>query len=358
MRLLQRFCCSHLFAGLLIGFLWLGLQLPAVANTSPVQASTVVPSEHRRGLEQTFLTYPEWFLVFSPAEYAAFTAQNSPSDFPFFGHIGQFWGSYKAVFDETRQQGLDLNPGYHLMIMVIGVSTTVEYALKSAYEGVMGRLSDFAGGHATAEDAYAAKVAQDYVDFIRVLPWYEYDFWSKLKVLWQDVPYSGSGMLRKWERRFMLTNEYLLKAGYAQLIKLGTKSVYDAPLLVTAVHLSAAPTSNQKYADIKILQTFADQSVMATVPRYEAFTRYASHLAQQGIDFRDIAGNQTVILVSLLGGQTWKPQVGIEKILLEQNILTVAGQKRIVATVKVPALAAALRDWSKEKVQVEHVFDY
>jgi len=44
------------------------LLLAAVAAT----AQPVAPPEHRRGEEQTFLTYPEWFLVHSPAEYAAF----------------------------------------------------------------------------------------------------------------------------------------------------------------------------------------------------------------------------------------------------------------------------------------------
>jgi hypothetical protein len=349
---------TPLLVAIFVSSLWLGLLNESIASTIPNNSSVVTPLEHRRGLEQTFLTYPEWFLVFSPAEYAVFTAKNSPSIFPFFGHIGQFWTSYQAVYAETRRQELDLNPGYHLMIMVIGVSTTVEYALKAAYEGVIGRLSEFAGGYATPEDQYAAKVAQDYVDFIRVLPWYEYDFWSKLTGLWHGVPYTGSKMIRKWERRFLLTNEYLLKAAYAQLIKLGTKSVYDTPLLVTAVHLSALPSQNQGYPDIKILQKLEDQSFLVTIPRYEAFTNYANNVAQQGIDFREIAGNRSIILVSLLGEQTWIPKVGIEKILLEQTILTEPSKKRVVATVSVQTLAAALRDWSKDKVQVEHVFDY
>ncbi len=328
----------------------------ADANDSP--ASVVTPLEHRRGLEQTFLTYPEWFLVFSPAEYAVFIAKKPPSEFPFFGHVEQFWGSYKAVFNETRKQGLDLNPGYHFMIMVIGVSTTLEYALKSAYESVVGRITEFLGGNSTAEDKYAAKVAQDYVDFIRVSPWYEYDFWSKLKGLWREVPYGGSHLLRKWERRWALTTEYLLKTAYAQLIKLGTKSVYETPLLVTAAHLSAEPKPNVQLPDIKLIQKFTDQSALVAIPRYEAFMNYARHLAEQGMDFREIAGNQSVILVSLLGEQNWTPQVGIEKILLEQTILTEPEKKRVVATVKVKALGAALRDWSKDRVKVEHVFDY
>ena len=47
----------------------------------------VTPPEHRRGAEQTLLTFPEWFLVYSPAEYAAFVKTSPPSEFPFLGHI-------------------------------------------------------------------------------------------------------------------------------------------------------------------------------------------------------------------------------------------------------------------------------
>jgi hypothetical protein len=121
----------------------------------------VAGPEHVRGVEQTLLTYPEWFLVFSPHEYGEFIAANEPSRFPYYGHIGQFWQSYKAVFDETQRRGLDLNPGYHLMIMVIGTSTTVEYAIKSAYELLVGRLAASTAGKTTPEDTHAAAVAQD-----------------------------------------------------------------------------------------------------------------------------------------------------------------------------------------------------
>src|SRR5262249_59745368 len=45
------------------------------------------PMEHRRGGDQTFLTFPEWFLVYSPAEYAAYVTDRAPSRFPFIGHV-------------------------------------------------------------------------------------------------------------------------------------------------------------------------------------------------------------------------------------------------------------------------------
>jgi hypothetical protein len=348
--------------GWTIAILFFALAVTLPSSATETQAATaatnVTPAEHARGLEQTFLTYPEWFLVFSPAEYAQFIANERPSNFPYVGHIRQFWQSYKAVFNETRARGLDLNPGYHLMIMVIGVSTTVEYTVKSAYENLIGRFTEQMQSHPTAEDRYAVTVAKDYVSFIRVLPWYEYDFWSKLKGLWRDTPLFGEDIARKWERRFALTTEYGVKVIYGQLIKVATKSMYDAPLLVTAVHVNSPPQADAKLPDIKLLENFTDGSVLVTVPRYEAFMGYAQGLAQQGLDFREIAGNQTIILVSLIGPESWTPKTGISKILFEQPILTQRGFKRVAATVEVKSMGKALREWTEQRISVEHIFDY
>jgi hypothetical protein len=339
---------------------WLRRALAAVcaAWALAAAAAPVTPPEHVRGVEQTFLTYPEWFLVFSPAEYAQYVRKHSPDGFPFWGQVGQFWEGYYAVTRESRARGEDVNPGYHLMIMVIGTSTSVEYAIRSAYESLLGRLSAAVAGADTAEDRHGARVAQDYVDFIRVLPWYEYDFAKQLKVLWRDVPWTGEHMVRKWERRFALTTEYGIKALYGQFIRLATRSIYETPLLVTAVVTEPAPRPDPKLPELKLLRTLPDGGGLATVPRYDAFMTYAQGLAAQGLEFREIAGNDSIILVSLIGARDWTPQTGIERRLLEQTILTDPARKRVVATVRVRQLGAALREWSAGDVQVEHVFDY
>jgi hypothetical protein len=342
-----------LLAGLALGAF---AAAPDLAPATPV--APVAPPEHVRGVEQTFLTYPEWFLVFSPAEYAQYVQGSSPDGFPFVGHIGQFWEGYYAVTRESRAMGHALNPGYHLMVMVIGVSTSVEYALRSVYERLLGRLSQAAAGAATPEDRLASRVAQEYVDFIRVLPWYEFDFWAPLRSLWTDVPWAGPDLLRKWERRFALSTEYGIKALYAKLIKGGTKSIYDTPLLVTAAVVQPAPRPDARLPDLKVLQPLADGSVLVTVPRYDAFTVHAQALAAQGLEFREIAGNRSILLVSLVGAAAWEPTAGIDKRLFAQPILTQPGRKRVVATVRVPQLGAALREWSRQGVTVEHLFDY
>ena len=338
-----------------MGTLATGLAL--ASGTAAAPAKPVAGAEHVRGVEQTLLTYPEWFLVFSPYEYGEFIGSAVPSRFPYYGHIAQFWESYKAVFDETRRRGLDLNPGYHLMIMVIGTSTTVEYAIKSAYETLVGRLAESLAGRPTPEDRHAAAMAQDYVRFIRIQPWYEYDFGRALAGLWHGVPATGPDMIRKWERRFALTTEYTIKMGYAKLIKLGTKSIYDAPVPVTALVTRPQPGANAALPELKVLSALQDGAALITIPRYEAFMTYAQALAGQGVNFSEIAGNDSFILVSVLAPRSWKPQSPAE-LLLVQPILTQTGIQRVVMTVPVGKLAEALRQWSEAKLQIEHIFDY
>src|SRR6202000_72795 len=95
----------------------------------------------RRPPAQPSLPFPEWYLVHSPAEYARYLASGAPpSQFPLFSHIGQFWQGYRAVDGELGRY--PFNGGYHLMVMVIGTSTTVEYALKGSYEHTIGRLDE------------------------------------------------------------------------------------------------------------------------------------------------------------------------------------------------------------------------
>ena len=322
-------------------------------------AAPVTPKTYWRAPEQTYLTYPEWFLVFSPAEYAAFVQTAPPSEFPFLGHIGQFWQGYRAIWGATRK-AYPVNWGYHVMIVVIGVSTTAEYGLRSAYETLVGRLSELTTGDGrTEEDALGARVAQEYVDFIRVEPWYRFDFVERLVRLWRECPLFGARPLRKWERRYALTTEYGAKVLYGWLIRKLTEVSYEAERTDTAALVSALPPGLEtEIADLKVLDRLPDGSVLTTLPRYEAFKDRAALLANRGVRFVEIAGNRGVILVSALGPHDFRPDPKLGTLLFAQPILTVPGRRRIVLEVKVDGLDTALRELGTPPLQVEHVYDY
>lgn len=337
---------AHLITGLVVAAL--------TAATAPLSGDDAPPAPESldRPADQTFLTYPEWFLVFSPEEYATYLVDRAPSDFPYFGHVDQFWESYGRVSDATADQ--PFNAGYHMMLWVIGGSTSVEYAVKATWERLVGRFTEQLRPGMTEEDHVAAAVARQYVDFIVHTPWFKFDFNHAVAQVW-DAPAMGDGMVRKWERRYALTTEFLVKSLYGKLIAAGTAASYAPTQLITTVGLDDAPPILPGFPDIK---RHDGDGVVVTVPRYQAFTDYAMALAGAGMAFRSIAGNDGPILLTVLAPVAWDPgQLGTgADVLFRQPVLTATETDRVAVVVPVAELAATLR--ACREVRVEHIFDY
>lgn len=330
-----------------------------VAGSTAVPDVSLVPPQDRRGTEQTLLTFPEWFLVHSPAEYARLTQRRPPQDFPFLGHIGLLWSSYAAVTREQLHDGYPFNPGYHMMIWVIASSTTIEYALRAAYENTVGRVGWVLGGRReTDEDRYAARAAQDYVDFIRQEPWYLFDFTSRLVHLWTDVPFWGPGLVRKWERRYALTTEYTVKAVYGKLIEKATRATYTPAKMATDVVVDSIPTGWTPPPDVSILDRHADGRTVLSLPRYFDFRIAATALAKQGVRIGDVAGNQSVILVTIWADRNVPLDPAAGRVLFRQPMSMPSDKCRIAMLIPVNTLSAFLLSAPARGWTVEHVYDY
>jgi hypothetical protein len=156
--------------------------------------------------------------------------------------------------------------------------------------------------------------------------------------------------VRKWERKYALTTEYLIKGGYAWLIKKATKAAYEEPLPVTAVVVDRLPAElGRDLPELKVVTP-----TLVLVPRYDKFMYYAAGLAAKGANFEEIAGNRTPILVSALVPETWQA----DGILFEQPILTRPHTKRVVLQVPVASLAPLLKRLAADGARLEHVYDY
>jgi hypothetical protein len=319
-------------------------------SDQPIQT----PKEHIRPGDQTFLTYPEWFLVHSPREQADYFSKHTATSFPYFSHILQMWKSYRLV---NRQISgvFKFNGGYHMMIWVIASSTTVEYALKAFYEKLIGRITD-TGNVATAEDQLNADYMRDYVNFIMQTPWYEYDYFSQLRKLWQDVPYFGNHPIRKWERRFYLSYEFLVKGMYGWVIKKATKSIYEEPILGTAVVVHGGKRTDNPA--IRFLKTLPDGSSLLMLPRYGDFAPAARELALAGAQFGEVAGNATTILVTVKGHAA--PEIGKDaaRVIFTQPIVTAPGTSRVAFAVRIAHLHKFLLSVEKTGAQLEHIYDF
>jgi hypothetical protein len=312
----------------------------------------VTPAADVRPADQTFLTFPEWFLVFSPEEQAEYYKRQTSTTFPFMSHVSQMWQSYRIINKQIKED-FPVNTGYHFMIWVIASSTTVEYCAKSLYENLIGRLTD-TKTVVTDEDKFNAQYANDYVVFIKDRPWYEFDFKSQLKKLW-SLPKTGDYFFRKWERRFFLMSELLVKWGYGKLIGMGTQTVYGAALPTTLVLVDKLP---EGFSSEKVLKTFDDQSALIKLPRYDKFNGAVNSLANKGVAFREIAGNNSAILLSVITSVNQNLNYENAQIIFVQPITSDRSKKRIAIVTPVPQLHNLLNQLSKDGVTIEHVFDY
>ncbi|HTL82042.1 MAG TPA: hypothetical protein VL651_10075 [Bacteroidia bacterium] len=311
-----------------------GLVIPKewlAANKGPV-----TPTKDCRPGDQTFLTYPEWFLVFSPQEQADYFKTHTATSFPFMSHVSQMWEGYRIVNDQIKGN-FPVNSGYQWMIRVINSSSTVEYSIKAWYETIVGRITD-TGIPLTDEDKFDAAFTSDYADFIRDRPWYEFDFKSQLEKLWSSTSFFGDHFFRKLERKYMLTSELIVKYIYGKIIGMGTKEVYDEALPTTVAIM--------------------DNGQMEVLPRYDKFGAAALGLAQKGLNFEEIAGNTSAILISVIVPSNANEDLGKAKIVFTQPVSSAPEKKRVVLAVPVHDLSELLLEFDRKKMKAEHVFDY
>ncbi len=310
-----------------------------------------VPGYHRP-LVSTFLTFPEWYIVYSSQEYAQVLEKGLPSEFPYFSAIGQFWKSY--CYCNALAKKYPFNSENHVMIMVIGTSLTLEYIAKGIYENTIGRFSEWTSNHnQVQEDKYAYHVANTYGEFIPLRPWYEFTFLKSFKGLWGLTELWGENAFRKWERKFILSVEYLFKAFYAWGIELGTHATYGVAETKTGAWLNAP--SHLLNKDIEKVASVDDKSMIALLPRYQPFTQQAIYLVENNATFIDIADNQLIMLSADVPSGT---PLNVGVIVFSLKILIKPGFERIAVAVPVSQLHEVIKALQQMGGKVEHIYDY
>ena len=334
-------------------------QIPAPIP-QPESRRTVVAGipNYARPEDDTYLGFPEWYIVWSYQEKADFQENRLPSGFPYFGAVRQYWQSYCCISRILRGQ-YPWNAGEQVMLVVIGTSFSAEYILKGLYEETIGRLSEWSSGYQfTSEDQYAYKVAREYADFVHVRPFYEFHFARHVRGLWTDNSLWGPHPLRKWERRFFLTLDYASEALYCSLIEWATHASYGhEPNDTYAWVENLNQEQLSQIPHVKVVKQAGPQAEIVVIPRYQEFTAVASNLAQHGVRWVEIAGN-TQITVSVLASQSWRYEGSAGRQLFSMPLLTHAGRQRAVLMCPVQSLNQVLNTLSSRDVLVEHVYDY
>lgn len=324
----------------------------AASLATPYEAIWSAPADTR--IESwSWLTYPEWHIVYSAESFAAFLEDAPPSRFAYGREIGGFWSSYCAVNRAT--EGMPARDSYKPTIYIIGVSYTLELAGKAAYERTIGAVVERLAGAESEDDRYATRVQADYAAFLHETPWYRYDFATALQGLWAIE--DPARPVRHWERRLVLSAEYGVKIGYARAIgALVGATGYDERTLRFVVRGERAVLET-----IDARFTARDEVraglLLVDAPRYEQFTDLTRKLAHANVTIEEIAGNDDIFFTALVPiGTDLETDAGAP--LFTISLDGHPGLERVGLSVKVRELQAAIRRIEAAGGTLEHVYDY
>ncbi len=323
---------------------------PGFAAGAPF-ASRLPGPEGRRPEAQTWLTYPEWSIVYSAETYGRYLAGgNRPSGFSHWRQVRGFWSSLCQLNRAAAASGG--SGDYKVMLYTIGLSFSAEMLVKAAYENTLGRLSEWIGGHRSPNDAYNAEVWRSYGAFMHQTPWYRFPFGRAVSGLW-SIPAGGSPF-RHWERRLALSLEYGVKAGYAALIGWASGATLGRDEL-TLRFVARGPLGG---ADPRLRQVgrLDGGLVVIEAPRYAEFTELMRRLAERRVELVEIAGNDDIFVTLLLPASASRPADAAPMFALPLGDRP--GWRRVGLTVKVARLLPLLRATRAAGGEVEHVYDY
>jgi hypothetical protein len=330
-------------------------------TTVKQQIISTIP-QYSKGEEQTYLTLPEWYLVFNPNEYAHYlNSGGNPSNFPFFASIDEYWRLYDRVIHLTNDVYPE-NSEYKTMLLVIGVSTTAEFLIKGLYETTIGRFSYWTASEPTPEDLLIRQAHTAYGELIYHEPWYVFPFSKWLKKIWTDTPFFGSNFIRKIERKFLFTLEFGFKTIYAQLIGFGAKTAYDASDGRVKMHVFAPQKLDSisiKEIDerVSVLHEFNNGEWIISIPRWGGFTEIMPKLASYEIQFIEIAGNDDILVTVIL--DEGKPaQLSGAQFLFNSMIISPNGKQRLLYSIKMAELAGIINEFDEHGLVLEHLYDY
>jgi hypothetical protein len=333
--------------------------LGVTVSTGANQAGSL-DSKGKRPLEDSYFSYPEWYIVWSYEERAQYLPKNLPSGFPYFASIGQYWRSYCFICGLTQSRH-QFNFGDHLSSFVLGGSLALEYAIRGAYEQSVGRLSEWTSSHELVEeDAYAARVAREYADFVYVRPFYEFGFAHALRELWKETSFWGKHPIRKWERKFILSVDYGLEAIYAGVLQTVSHVTYGVESADTYARIENAPESVfQEFPRIKKVKDVGPLSDVVIIPRYQEFTDTAVKLAKHDVRFGQIAGNDEIML-TVLAPEGWRYDLPASEasLLFTERLMTQPGVQRFAIECPVRSLHLVLNDAIGHGITIEHIYDY
>ncbi len=315
---------------------------------------------YRRAEGDSFLTFPEWNIVYAYADLAGVTKQRSESHFDYLESVGGFWRSLCTATAAASGVG-PATPDQKATNYIIALSFSAEMAIKGAWERTIGALSITAAGeHATAEDRFALRLYDDYAAFLKQTPWYRFPFAVELGRFWSQTPFVEPGVglggyVRKVERRIALSLEWGVKALYAKAMA-ALAGLSPADLSIKSVVAGLSDDDIAREPRIRRLRDVAPGQTLIETPRYDAFTDIMRGFAQSSRSFLEIAGARRILTTALVRDGA-APQTNA-RALFANPIQSKPGWRRVGYDVDVRDLTAHIAEVERQGAVFEHAYDY
>jgi hypothetical protein len=335
--------------------------------TPTITSDFGLPGEgYARQQGDSFLTFPEWYIVHAYNDLAGVTAKASESDFDYLASIRGFWSSLCGATRQASTSG-PATADQKATNYIIGFSFTLEMALQGAYERSIGALSEWtAGGHKTAEDEFNLALLKQYGAFLYQTPWYQFPFGAELRQFWRETPFVPS--IRSVERRGSLSLQYGGRAGYAALMRF--IAGYDpADLTIQSVVGGLSPGEVQAIAGVKVIREVTaangERGVLVETARYAAFDAFVRELTRHsGAALLEIAGNHRMLITLIIpaadsdagedAGLAASGAVPIFSLAIQSS----PGQRRVGVDMPVRALVKEVGQIEAAGFKFEHAYDY
>ena len=311
----------------------------------------IAEAEFRRAEANSYLTYPEWHIVYAYDELAQTLKTGDEYQFDYLSSVTKFWSSTCQLMKVADGHG-GADGATRRMIYTIGASFNLEMGLKAAYEETIGRLfATIRGPQKTPQDQQALAMAVDYSAFLRQMPWYKYDFDKARQSLWV-APMTD--MARGWERRLALGAEWKAKSYYASAIGAAVDATGQAQLKIRSV-ISGLPAETLKTIPNVAVISESPDGVQIETPRYDIFTHVLADIIAKGGTVREIAGNDDIMLsIDVPEGADYQ---GPGEVLYRMSRQGFASD-RVLISLKVAELTSAFQQMQIADPGIEHVFDY
>ena len=312
----------------------------------------ITKSEWQRAEANTYLTYPEWHIVYAYEGLAKVIKTGDEYQFPYVQSIGSFWSSFCTLNQEANRHG-DAEFAHRATIHIIGVSFTIEMGMKALYEETVGRIAAFIrGNEKTPQDQVVAAKAEEFGAFLHQVPWYKFDFETANRDLW-SAPVTG---FRSWERRLAMGGEWKAKAAYAKAIGSLVAATGEAKLDIYSVVNGLTITDLSAMKDVKIIQELPE-GILINTPRYTIFSNLIVDIISKGGKVVEVAGNDEIMLSATAPAGSSRTELKNGRFLLG---LPRDGfdDERVLINAKVADLNLLLPELVSHNILLEQLYDY